>query len=146
MNQHDVGSSKNNSKVFFTLVGTVIFGVFSLAGIIHAKNLEEVFIYKEDNRLSAARESIYKTECQEPRRQQERLTAQLEEKTGVAALRMKSYFEDGSKGNELYSYGQKIVEGEKYVGEKCEAAIKQVANLKRGSSTEFVITNFFGRK
>lgn len=142
-NLNNEGSS---SKVFFTLVGSVVLGVFAFAGILHAKNLEEIFIYKEDNRLFAAKESIYQAECQEPRRKQERLTSQLEEQSGVAALRMKGIYQDGSKGHELYSYGQKIVEGEKYVEEKCEAAIKQVANLQRGSSTEFVIANFFGSR
>lgn len=136
----------SSSKFFFILVGSVLFAILAFGGLVRKKNLEELFIYREDHRLATAKESLYNAECQEPRRQQEKLTMKIEEQQGSPAMRMKSIYIDGSREHELYPYGQKIIEGEKYVDKKCEDAIKQVANLKRGSSTEFVITNFFGRR
>lgn len=136
----------NNGKVFFSLLGSVVLGGLAFAGILHAKNLEEIYIYTEDNRLSAAKDAIFKTECQEPRREQENLASKIEEQTGAAALRMKGIYEDGSKAHELYSSVEKIVQGEKYVEQKCQDALKHAGELKRGSSREFVVSNFFGRK
>lgn len=136
----------SSSKVFFSLVGTVVLGVFAFAGILHANNLEQIYIYKEDHRLSAAKDALFKNECQAPRREQERLTAKIEEQTGAAAFRMKTIYLDGSKAHELYSAGEKIVQGEKYVEQKCQDALKHAGELKRGSSTDFIVANFFGSR
>ena len=146
MTQEQNINDGSGTKIFFMLLGTVVAGALAFGGIVRANNLEEIFIYKEENRLLAAKEAIFKSECQTPRRQQESVTAQLEEQTGTAAMRMKTTYLDGAKGHPLYEAGQKIVEGEKYVEKKCEAAIQNVSGLKRGSSTDFVIANFFGRK
>lgn len=145
MNQNS-NNEGNNGKVFFALLGTVVLGALAFTGILRANNLEEIFIVKEENRLFAAKDAIYKTECQEPRREQERLSSQIEEQAGAAAFRMKTIYQDGLKAHELYSPGEKIVEGEKYVEQKCQEALKRAGELKRGSSREFVIANFFGRK
>lgn len=146
MTDTNSNDSGNGHKIFFGLIATVVAGALAFAGILHAKSLEELFIYKEENRLYAAKESIFKAECQEPRREQERLAAQLQEQTGAAPLRMKEIYQDGSKAHELYKAGEKIALGEKYVEQKCAEALKHAGELKRGNPRDFVIANFFGGK
>lgn len=146
MTQEQNINDGSGTKIFFMLLGTVVAGALAFGGIVRANNLEELFVYKEENRLFAAKEAIFKAECQEPRREQERLAAHLQEQYGAAPLRMKEIYQDGSKAHELYKAGEKIALGEKYVEQKCAEALKHAGELKRGNSREFVMANFFGGK
>jgi hypothetical protein len=139
---------ENNEKVstrgFFFLIGSVVAGAIAFAGMLHARHLEEVFIYKEDNRIQTAKDLIFKNECKEPREKQEHLVQDLEEREGIAALRMAEAYQNGWKGHPAYSSGEKIVKGEAYVKQRCEEAVKHASELKRADSTHYVITHFFG--
>jgi hypothetical protein len=133
-----------STKGFFLLIGSVIAGAIALGAIVHWKTLEEAFVYKEDNRIHATKDLLFKTECKEPREKQELLVHDLEEREGIAALRMTEAYQNGWKDHPTYKSGAKIIQGEAYVKQRCDAAIKTVSTLKRNDSTEYVLTHFFG--
>lgn len=144
---HQQTSDNNESiskKGFFFLIGTVAAGALAFGGILHAKNLQEIFIYKENNRIETLKDQIFQKECKDPREKQERLVKDLVEVEGVAALRMTEAYQNGWKGHPAYSSGEKIVKGEAYVKQKCDEAVKHASELKRADSTHYVITHFFG--
>jgi hypothetical protein len=145
MNQRTSDNSESiSTKGFFFLIGTVVIGALAFGGLIHTKNLQEVFVYKENNRIETLKDQIFQTECKDPREKQERLVKDLVEVEGIAALRITEAYQNGWKGHPAYSNGEKIVKGEAYVKQKCDEAVKHASELKRADSTHYVITHFFG--
>jgi len=147
MNQQPIENNEGiSSKAFFLLIGSVVAGALAFSGILHAKNLEEHFIYKENNRIETLKNQIFQTECRDPRDKQERLVKELEASEGMSSLRMTEAYTNGWKEHREYASGGKIVTGEAYVQKACDEAIKHVSTIKQADSTEYVLTHFFGGK
>lgn len=133
---------KTPALIFFGLSIPVLMFV-SMTRISH---LEQTFVYNEEARLSAAKEELFKTGCNVPRQKYLALVATLEEKYESSSIRMKDTYDTGFKDHKLYSTGEQLTKGEKYVNATCTQALGEVAKLKRGSSWNFVVSNFFGQK
>ena len=68
MHQQTYDNNESISKKgFFFLIGTVAAGALAFGGILHAKNLQEIFIYKENNRIETLKYQIFQKECKDPR-------------------------------------------------------------------------------
>lgn len=133
---------KTPALIFFGL-GLPVLLFVSMTRISH---LEQSYVYNEEARITSAKEELFKTGCNVPRQQYLALSARLEELNDAPSLRMKDTFDSGFKDHKLYHAGEQISKSEKYVDATCAQALVEVAKLKRGSSWNFVMSNFFGQK
>lgn len=138
--------AKTNHKTAALIFFGLSIPVIMFASMMRISHLEQSFVYNEEARLSSAKEELFKTGCTIPRQKFAALSTRLEELNDAPSLRMKETYDSGFKAHQLYRAGEQISKGEKYVSESCTQALGEVAKLKRGSSWDFVVSNFFGQK
>ena len=136
----DKTNHKTPALIFFGL-GIPVLMFLSMMRISH---LEQSFVYNEEARISSAKEELFKSNCTTPRKQYLLLSSRMEEINETSASRMKDIYDAGFKDHKLYKAGEQLSKGEKYVDATCQQALGEVAKLKRGSSTNFIMNNFFG--
>jgi len=115
-------------------------------GMTRVQNLEQTFVYKEEARIVQSKEDLYQKGCAKLRQNHLALISSLEDTTGSSGGRIKEVYQSNLAAHDLYKSGEKIAIADKLAEAGCQRTLQEAAKIKRGSSTGFILSNFFGMK